>query len=253
MVNPVLSNVGSLLRRLQEKRLEKFAVRYLKRHNLLEPLNKLRKQSKSTGLSFIDYACLYRFVSDYRPRYLLECGTGISTHIIARAMYEHCYDHYEGDIKLISMESEKEWYNEAIKLYPHEFSNFLEIVFSPVDYHQYSFVRGTVYRDVPDYPYDSVFIDGPDTQGMCNMDFVKLVESSESPIYGIIDGRRRTALAYSYIFGGKKIVYYRFGFSYLGPFSKRDLLSKTNLMEVFRRSIKVHGGAPFKKTNQEVI
>jgi len=250
MIYRILHKIGCLYHTYRKRSLEKDAKSYLDRYNLMKPLNEIRERSNSTGVSLMDYACLYDFVKENRPRYFLECGTGVSTHIIARAMKSYCYDHYSSNIKLVSMESDERWYQEAIKLYPEEFSDFLEIVLSPIDYHQYSFVRGTVYRDVPDYPYDSLFIDGPDTQGMCNMDFVKLVESSESPIYGIIDGRRRTALAYSYLFGGKKIVYYRFGFSYLGPFSKRDLLSKINLMDIFRRNIKVYGGAPFKKINQ---
>ena len=78
--------------------------------------------------------------------------------------------------------------------------------------YSYSFVRGTVYEEVPQYPYEFVFVDGP-PQGvegvvMCDMDLVRVVAGSETPVSAFIDNRKHTVLACSLIFGPDKVSFY---------------------------------------------
>ncbi len=66
-------------------------------------------------------------------------------------------------------------------------------------------IHGTVYRDVPDYPYELIFNDSlsqdfDNEHVMCNMQIIKIVEKSDIPV---------TALACSLIFGPQKDTYFK--------------------------------------------
>lgn len=219
-------------------------MRYLKHHGLLDHIDRLQKTSSSTGVDLIDYACLHDFIRKNKPQYFLECGTGKSTRIIARAMRDYSHPQH-GEIKLVSMESEKKWYDHAMEQYPVEYKDFLDIVLSPIDYYQYSFVRGVVYKEVPSLPYECVFVDGPNPGSMCDMDFIRLVESSSRPVAAIIDSRKTTVLAYSSLFGKHKIKSYHFGLSFVEPVSREDLLnnSPNELKEIYFKNTKQYRGS----------
>jgi len=162
-------------------------------------------------LSQPDYMVLYEAVKIYKPSYILECGTGMSTFVIAQSIKDNLLPKGKS-CKLISMESEKSWYlHQKSIIKNEEFGDFVEIIYSPIALFGYSFIRGTIYKDIPKYPYDLVFVDGPNqgnnkTGRMCNMDFIKIIENSENPITCIIDGRVHTSLAYTQIFGGGGVV-----------------------------------------------
>lgn len=230
------------------------ATRYLKHYNLLEDIYRLQKKHSSTGVGLIHYACLHDYVRRNKPQYFLECGTGISTHIIAKGMKDYSYQNYE-TIKLVSMESEEKWYDISMKLYPEEYKDFLDIILSPVDFYQYAFVRGVRYKEVPSFPYDCVFVDGPDPHGMCDMDFICLVQSSNRPVLAIIDSRKTTILAYSCLFGKHKIKYYHFGLSFVGPVTKEDFIhnSSSELKEIFQKNIKEYRGSHIESFLESIL
>ena len=169
--------------------------------------------STSVGLSMTDYVALYRKIRTYRPSFVLECGTGRSTMIIAQAMLDNLDGAPIDGIKLVSMEHDPKWYEHALSALPDQFKPFVEVRQSPLDVYSFSFVRGHVYKDVPDYPYQFVFVDGP-PQGvegevvMCDMDFVRVVAGSETPVSAFIDNRKHTLLAYGLIFGPDKVSFY---------------------------------------------
>jgi len=60
--------------------------------------------SPSVGVSTTDYVALYRKIRTDRPSFVLECGTGRSTMIIAQAMLENLNGTPADGIKLVSME-----------------------------------------------------------------------------------------------------------------------------------------------------
>ena len=74
--------------------------------------------------------------------------------------------------------------------------------------HRYSFISGLIYENVPNYPYDFVFVDGPDYKDKCDMDFIRVVENSEKKVSALIDTRKTSALAYSALLGRDKISYH---------------------------------------------
>lgn len=214
------------------------ATRYLKQHCLYDEVVTLMTRHKSTGVGLMGFAVLYEYVRRYKPQYVLECGTGLSTHIIATAMRrfsEPCHK----EIKLISMESEAEWYREAAKHFDLEKFSFAEILLSPIAHYRYSFVDGMVYSETPEYPYDFVFVDGPYYADRCDMDFIKVLQSSKKNLSALIDSRRTSCLAYSALLGRDKLAYYPFGMSYIRNVSKKDLIlsNKLSLHHTFNENI----------------
>ena len=75
-------------------------TRFLEGHRRLRTLlEEIDRQSESVGLSNYKYVSLYQMVKKTRPDYVLECGTGKSTFVIAQAMCEN-----GNGIKLVSLE-----------------------------------------------------------------------------------------------------------------------------------------------------
>lgn len=66
------------------------AKRMLQRNDeLWNALQAYLQETKSTGCGYIDYACLYQTVRSTKPVEVLECGTGVSTLVIALALMEN--------------------------------------------------------------------------------------------------------------------------------------------------------------------
>jgi hypothetical protein len=193
------------------------ARRYVEANpDLAEAIVLADRLSASTGIHLVDAVILHRAVRALRPATVLECGTGKSTFVLAAALASNSGPGTPP--RLVSMEHNQEWYEQAARSFPRSTFPFVEIVHSPETLYGYSFVRGTAYREVPDLPYDLVFVDGPG-QGlfqdhpytMCNLDFVRLVEKSDRPIRAIVDNRKHTVLAYTVIFGPAKVRFFAGG------------------------------------------
>ena len=56
---------------------------------LWNTLTEYLKTSDSTGCSFSDYWILYSHIKKYKPKEILECGTGVSTIVMAHALMEN--------------------------------------------------------------------------------------------------------------------------------------------------------------------
>jgi len=187
-----------------------------------------REKSLSTGCSFTDFATLHRYIKDKKPKEILECGTGISTIVMAYALKENAGG---GGGRIISMESVKEYYDMAVKLLPASLSRHVEIVYSPVIEDSFSFYRGVRYRDVPlDRQYDFMFIDGPSyvspTDGAITFDFdyIHVVKNSDHPVYAIIDKRMSTCYVIQKVFGVEKLKYDPFRhLGFVGPCTRKHL------------------------------
>lgn len=214
------------------------ATRYLKQNHLYDEIIRLRTEHKSTGVNLIDYAVLFEYIKRFKPQYVLECGTGLSTHILASAMLTYCKSSFS-EIKLISMESELKWHQEAKRHFNFGKYDFVEILLSNICDFRYSFISGVVYENVPDYPYDFVFVDGPNPGDKCDMDFIKVVMKSTKNVSAMIDSRKTTTLAYSVLFAKDRLVCHPFGFSNVKNVSKDNLIlsSKASLHHSFDENI----------------
>ena len=196
------------------------AQRALRRTGAWEPLQQYLERTRSTGCSYIDYWHLYDHVRKYRPREVLELGTGASTIVLAHALSEH------GGGRVTSMEESEEWYRHARQNLPPGLS--VEIVLSETVEDAFSLFRGIRYRDVPDRNYDFVFVDGPGyttKAGDVTFDFdlIRVVAAADTPLRAVIDKRISTCFVLQRVLPGKVRYVPHLGLSFVDAVTHRDL------------------------------
>jgi hypothetical protein len=113
-------------------------------------------RSSSTGCGYGDYWSLYSTVRAERPSYIVECGSGISTVVIAYAIREN-----RNNAKFISLEQAEFYYKNIVDIFPAELSGFVEIVLSESYELPVEGVLGCRYSFEPKEPVDFMYIDGP--------------------------------------------------------------------------------------------
>lgn len=233
-------------KRAAVKERDAYTQHYIKKHSLSELIARAKDASGSTGADPSDYVLLHSVIRRRKPVHVLECGTGISTWIIADALKRN-YERNNVKGVVISMEHEEKWYKEAAGNLPEEFKPYVQIHYRPMIYWSYSILYGCCYEEVPKLPYDIVFIDGPydlkhepdGTHLIANMDFIRLVSKTDKPTLGIIDSRRATAIASGIAFGRDKVQYsnvWKVGI--IGPVSRKDLEIQSDDWTTFKNVMK---------------
>ncbi len=164
-------------------RAEREGERFLRgQPELWRLLSQYLADSASTGCSYADYAYLYRRVRSGRFREVLECGTGVSTVVLAHAAMENTREGHP--CRVSSLESIEKWYEMARKLLPDELRDYATVHYSEVVPAGFSIYRGVRYASPPDRAFDFVFTDGPyathddGTVGV-NFDFIHLLQNSD--------------------------------------------------------------------------
>jgi hypothetical protein len=230
MTRPAASKVKSRLLSAIRGICERRAAANIRRDPALwENLSAYLKASQSTGCNYLDYWHLYKEIRAHTPREVLECGTGVSTIVIATALEKNAQAGRPG--RLTSMEELEPYYEQALALLPEKFRAIVRIVCSPRIEDFYSLYRGVRYRDVPpERHYDFVFVDGPNyiapSDGMrtFDFDFIHVVGNSEHPVRGLVDKRVSTCYVLQKIFGPEKVRYNaRLHLAFLGPCSRKDM------------------------------
>jgi len=192
-------------------------------------LTKYLESSKSIGCSYSDYWILYSYIKKHKPREILECGTGVSTIVMAHALMEN---EKEGHLRarITSMEDQEVWYEHAHKIMPDHLRPYVELVLGERTEYCYTIFRGVGYRELPDRPYEFVFVDGPQTQAPSDgkvtfdFDYINVVMKSDNPVFGIVDKRYATSYVLQKIFGSDKVRFSpRYELCFVGPFTKQDL------------------------------
>lgn len=195
MVSPILWAA----RRLSERRVERF----FRREPLIAAMiAEYRAASRSTGAGQADYYSLFEAVVRLRPRLILECGTGVTTIVLAEAVRRN------GAGRIVSMEESREWHDHAVRILPTKYRDIVEIRHSRTVEWAHGMFRGMRYEDAPQLPYDFIFVDGPNTRSAAgeetiDMDLVHQVSRTEIPVSGIVDFRRASSWAYRQIFGDR--------------------------------------------------
>jgi len=115
---------------------------------------KKHKQFRGTYGMYAKFYIIYNTVRTLKPEYILECGSGISTIIIARAIKENNYG------TLISMEE----YETFGKIISEIAGNSVQMHISETEETTYDGISGIKYKNIPNYPYTLIFIDGPTTK-----------------------------------------------------------------------------------------
>jgi hypothetical protein len=171
------------------------------------------KGSNTTGTQPITLYLAVRDILKYRPKNILECGTGASTVVLALAVRKLKNDDPTYDGKIISMESVEEWYNVAVRNLPDKFHDIVTIVHGPRKKYEISMFRGYIHSNIPEDNYDFVFLDGPSFEddfgtAFC-ADAISVSEMKQDGILrGVVDGRASSAFVMQLIYGSKSVRYY---------------------------------------------
>ncbi|MBI4114351.1 MAG: class I SAM-dependent methyltransferase [Candidatus Niyogibacteria bacterium] len=200
-----------------------------KNYSLWRMLDDYLTRSTSSGCAYSDYLVLYNHIRRTKPLEVLECGTGVSTIIMAYALMEN---EREGNPRgrIISMEESEKWHRLARELLPEELKPYVEIILSPPEEDYYAFFRGVRYARIPDRQYEFVFVDGPysrspkDGAPIFDFDFIRVVERSKGSVCGIVDMRHSTCYVLQEVFGPQKFKYdYARNLGFIGPVRKEDM------------------------------
>lgn len=195
-----------------------------------------------TGASYSDYWTLYEEVRRHRPVEILECGTGISTVVLAQALRENAADGGPRG-RVTSMEEDPDWHRIAEARLPDELRPHVEILHSPKVDGFYKCFRGVQYQQIPDRPYDFVFSDGPERHSPVNgdklfdLDLIQVVRRSDRPIRAVVDNHYLTFYVLQKVFGLDKARYDPVRrLLFVGPVTRRDVghLRKENFLQDLR-------------------
>ncbi|MEK9643944.1 MAG: hypothetical protein VW547_00230 [Alphaproteobacteria bacterium] len=223
---------------------------------LWKTLNEYLAKTTSTGGEYSDYLALYSHVRKHRPREILECGTGVSTVILAHALMENERDGGPCG-RITSMEDLEQWYVIAQQLLPEHLAPYVDLVLSPRIEDGWYMFRGVRYETVPDRRYDFVFVDGPDfdapSDGMLTFDFdlIRVVEKADQPVHAIIDDRLSTTFVCQQVFGPDKARYStQHRLCFVGPVTRHDLLGMDTQKRCFIHSFRYFGNTELKMRMQ---
>ena len=244
IISPILNNINSFILNNVRKRINQNAKKKI--FKLIPDLDEFIKKSKAVGGQYSDYVENYTSILKYKPLYALECGSGISSYVIASALKHNFIKHgIKG--KLISMENLKEYYDDINSIFPENLRDFVEFKLSEKILKHYFVFRGVGYKDIPKYDYEYVFIDGPnqhyENERLFSFDLISATKISNKKINGIIDNRMGAVYVYQKIFGEKIIKYNKYyKLTYIknlfkdklieGNYQKKNFVLKKNKLEI---------------------
>lgn len=200
-----------------------------------------RDDYETASVSRNDSFFIYDYVLKNKPKKVVEFGTGKTTWIIAHAMSS--YFKPNGEYKLVSLEDVSFWFEEQKKNFPYSkipaAKDFVELKLSPTEYYEYRWARGTSYQETPREHFDLCLVDGPNQEEAFNADLVKVVESCESSVDIIIDGRTNTVVAAMSLLGTEKMTRLHIGLCIFKGVTRDDLI-KSPKLKTYVMSRKVH-------------
>jgi len=223
------------------------AERYLSGQTALwSALQAYLHKTRSTGCSLTDYWQLYKQIRQRKPSEILECGTGVSTLVIAHAAMDNERETGRA-ARITSMEESAKWLEMSRELLPPPYHRYVDFCLSDTVEDTFSLFRGVRYKNLPVRPYEFAFIDGPhyatpqDHVPTFDFDFLHVLRTSDRPVAGLVDKRVSTCFVLQQILGAHVLRYspvLHLGF--IAPCTKRDLgelqvkLSSENFQESFR-------------------
>lgn len=213
---------------------------------LWDVLSSYLSKTDSIGCGFNDYAVLYKIIRSRKPIEVLECGTGVSSLIIAYALMENERETGQSG-RLTSMEEDPSWFDMSNRLIPGKYKKYVDFRLSEVIEEHYSIFRGVRYKHTPNRPYSFIFVDGPkyispiDGALTFNLDFINVLKYTALPVEGLIDKRLSTVFVLQQLLGVNKVKYSAMsGLGFVGPCVKSDLgtietkISSKNFTESLR-------------------
>lgn len=202
--------------------LERSAYQRLARYPALKHI--LGVPTHSPGADYTDYWALYAYIKRHRPRHVLEFGPGVTTSIMAQALFENGAGH------LTAMENEPEFYEGTKRSIPSHLHPLIDLRLSSRVEKRYGPFVGVGYEQIPDRPYDFVFVDGPecDKQTQFDVDVLDIIGKSDTPITAMVDYRIGSCFIYQLALGNK------FKYSHLRKLGYIDRATKHSLKDYQR-------------------
>lgn len=187
------------------------------------------RASNVTGASFSDYWTLYEEVRRWKPSEVLECGTGISTLVLAQALLDNQRDGSPPG-RLTSVEDDRGWFERARNALPASFGDTVDLVNIAKTEGLHRIFRGVRYEYLPDRPYDFVFSDGPDRRSpltgekLFNLDLIEVIARSDRPVRAVVDNHYLTFYILQKLLGTDKARYDVWRkLMFVGPVTRSDL------------------------------
>ena len=203
---------------------------------VLDDLANYTRGSATTGTQWITLWFAIRIIFKHRPKWVLECGTGSSTLVLAAALRRV---HSDGGPlgRIVSMESEERWYETAVASLPSSYSEIVEIVYGPRVPMNVAMFRGFIHGNIPGRDFEFVFLDGPNYQSeegvaFCADIFRVMDLSAATVIRGVIDGRVTSVYVLQQLCGVKAVRYWKF--LHAATFTVRPIVFRDP--SVFRRN-----------------
>jgi len=164
---------------------------------LLSDISAFQKATRSRGANYFDYLYLYLYIRIKKPKYILECGSGVTTYVVCSALAKNKIG------TVITLEQSPDWRDILIRTLPKEYNPYYVSLYSPCIEKTYRNITGIGYKYIPDYPYEFIIIDGCDPEyGMkapvLNMDYFDLLERKVCP-KGYVSSRFRTSYYYRFM------------------------------------------------------
>lgn len=212
--------------------LQKRAYKKLIQHHglydgLISFLKSFEQDKNPHGHAFkkaVDFWTLYTHIKKYRPKEVLECGAGVSTFVLAYAIAEN------GNGRVTSVDELGWWLEKVRESLPEFLKKHVELLLREKVEHRHSLFRGARYKDIPDRPYDWIYIDGPttslgegaDMQKTFDADFLEILARTKGTVRGLIDNRKTTCWVLHKVIGKVQFDAVR-NMGYILPCTARDL------------------------------
>ena len=175
-----------------------------------ESYKKYIKKTNSALPRFSTLLKLKKKIQKFRPKFIIEFGTGASTIFICEVIKEIQKKNKNYKPKFISIESKKEWFDKAIAFLPRKYIKDVEIILSETKEIKVNMFRGIASKNIPEYPYEFIFIDGPDYHTKYGSSFCAdilnvLKLSPKGTLRGVVDCRVSTCYVLQQIFGKNQV------------------------------------------------
>jgi len=145
-----------------------------------------------------DAIALYEYIMNIKPNYILEFGPGTSSNIICLAIVKLKKKDPNYNPIFISLEHHKDWLDFHHETFKPELAPYCQMILVPTILSKFQGMDACKYEEIPDYPYDFIFVDGPSPSEhgvLISTDCIELADKLSPTCTIVFDGREASAKA----------------------------------------------------------
>ena len=180
-----------------EFRARRFALPYLAKWHRYRLSRKMdlgflaQRPKHGFAPDFSDFWFLYQSVRRKRPRVILEFGSGSSTVVLAKALYDNSLEHPGEKGYLHSIDDQRYWADVTKSIIPPYLDEFCEVHHIPTVEIEHEGFPCYRHSRLPDVVPDMIYLDGPSftKQRKIAVDILDMEHKLPPDILLIIDGR----------------------------------------------------------------